>query len=146
MKRRKLGLYAYGRLIRIDTHRQIIKHNIYDIIPDLPRVIRIVRKSLIICYQYIDIIIFSRILKFYTSLKGTHIMSQMKPSRRPVTRKYYLPVSLHLYILLYLNSVSTTLSVCHISMSDALKIPCKIIITSAIHDIVIILNIVRKIS
>ena len=51
MQRRKLALDADVALFGIDSDRKVIQNYVYDVVPDLARVLRVVRQGLIIGNQ-----------------------------------------------------------------------------------------------
>ena len=78
VKRRKCRLDADRSLFRIKSHRQIIQHDVDDIVPDLARVIGIVSQGLVVRDQDIDLIIFSGILKLNAALEGAYVVAKVK--------------------------------------------------------------------
>lgn len=83
-----LRLDENGAPGRVESAGQVVESHLYDIVPYLARIVRIVGKRLCIGDHYEYPVEFSGILQLHPSFQGTHIVSEMQPSRRPVSRKY----------------------------------------------------------
>ena len=90
---RKLGkladlrLYEKRRLLRVETRRHIVQRDLDYVLPDLFGVVGIVRQRLGVGDHYIDLVVFSAVLEFHPAAQGTHIVSDMEPTRRTVAGK-----------------------------------------------------------
>ena len=90
MKCGKCRLDADCGLVGINAHGQVVQDNVDDVVPDLARVVRIVREGLVICDQNVDLVELARVLKLHTAPERPDIVSEMETSRGAVSRKYYL--------------------------------------------------------
>ena len=68
MQRRDGRLNAYMRLSRIYADREIIKRYLYYVVTYLLGVAPVICKCLIVCYKYINIVKFSRVLQLNPAL------------------------------------------------------------------------------
>ena len=75
MQRRNTGLNADKGLIRVDTCGEIIEGDLNDVITYLLRVIPVIGQGLIVCDEDVDLVELAGVLKLYSPLERTHIMS-----------------------------------------------------------------------
>ena len=72
-------------LLRVESHREIVKSHLHDVLPDLLRVVGIVGESLHVSHKDKHAVVVAFVLQLHATAQAAHIVSQVELARWAVT-------------------------------------------------------------